>query len=124
MVLKSYNFLTGVSSKSVQIVRRTRVNSSEISFKQETMAAETNNRDSDRENNFEDEIDPLFQEIVSKSQKEWECSILKTGLSIFFSIVHCNFLTLHNRPYDFYNVIEILGYQMALMSLCDWLTIA
>ena len=86
MVLKSYNFLTGVSSKSVQIVRRTRVNSSETSFKQETMAAETNNRDSDRENNFEDEIDPLFQEIVSKSQKEWECSILKTGLSIFFQL--------------------------------------
>ena len=86
MVLKSYNFLTGVSSKSVQIVRRTRVNSSETSFKQETMAAETNNRDSDRENNFEDEIDPLFQEIVSKSQKEWDCSILKAGLSICFQL--------------------------------------
>ena len=37
------------------------------------MAAETN-RDSDREN-IEDEIDPLFQEIVSKSQKEWESPI-------------------------------------------------
>ena len=87
MVLKSYNFLTGISSKSVQIVRRTRVNSSETSFKQETMAAETNtNRDSDRENNYEDEIDPLFQEIVSKSQKEWDCSILKAGLSIFFQL--------------------------------------
>ena len=76
MVLKSYNFLTGISSKSVQIVRRTRLNSTEASVKQETMAAETNtNRDSDRENNYEDEIDPLFQEIVSKSQKEWDCSI-------------------------------------------------
>ena len=76
MVLKSYNFLTGISSKSVQIVRRTRLNSTETSVKQETMAAETNtNRDSDRENNYEDEIDPLFQEIVSKSQKEWDSSI-------------------------------------------------
>ena len=68
MVLKSYNFLTGVSSKSVQIVRRTRLNSSEKQPGQETMATETS-RDSDREN-IEDEIDPLFQEIVSKSQKE------------------------------------------------------
>ena len=76
MVLKSYNFLTGISSKSVQIVRRTRLNSTEASVKQEIMAAETNtNRDSDRENNYEDEIDPLFQEIVSKSQKEWDSSI-------------------------------------------------
>ena len=73
MVLKSYNFLTGVSSKSVQIVRRTRVNSSEKQAGQETMAAEPS-RDSDREN-IEDEIDPLFQEIVSKSQKERDCSI-------------------------------------------------
>ena len=73
MVLKSYNFLTGVSSKSVQIVRRTRVNSSEKQAGQETMATETS-RDSDREN-IEDEIDPLFQEIVSKSQKERDCSI-------------------------------------------------
>ena len=76
MVLRNYNFLTGISSKSVQIVRRTRLNSTETSVKQETMAAETNtNRDSDRENNYEDEIDPLFQEIVSKSQKEWDSSI-------------------------------------------------
>ena len=73
MVLKSYNFLTGVSSKSVQIVRRTRLNSSEKQAGQETMATETS-RDSDREN-IEDEIDPLFQEIVSKSQKERDCSI-------------------------------------------------
>ena len=73
MVLKSYNFLTGVSSKSVQIVRRTRVNSSEKQAGQETMATEPS-RDSDREN-IEDEIDPLFQEIVSKSQKERDCSI-------------------------------------------------
>ena len=73
MVLKSYNFLTGVSSKSVQIVRRTRLNSSEKQSGQETMATEPS-RDSDREN-IEDEIDPLFQEIVSKSQKEWDCSI-------------------------------------------------
>ena len=73
MVLKSYNFLTGVSSKSVQIVRRTRVNSSEKQAGQETMAAEPS-RDSDREN-IEDEIDPLFQEIVSKSQKERDCPI-------------------------------------------------
>ena len=73
MVLRSYNFLTGLSSKSVQIVRRTRLNSSEKQTGQETMAAETN-RDSDREN-IEDEIDPLFQEIVSKSQKEWESPI-------------------------------------------------
>ena len=74
MVLRSYNnFLTGLSSKSVQIVRRTRLSSSEKQTGQETMAAETN-RDSDREN-IEDEIDPLFQEIVSKSQKEWESPI-------------------------------------------------
>ena len=74
MVLKSYNFLTGVSSKSVQIVRRTRpLNSSEKQSGQETMATETS-RDSDREN-IEDEIDPLFQEIVSKSQKERDFSI-------------------------------------------------
>ena len=73
MVLKSYNFLTGVSSKSVQIVRRTRLNSSEKQAGQETMATETS-RDSDREN-IEDEIDPLFQEIVSKSQKERDRSI-------------------------------------------------
>ena len=73
MVLKSYNFLTGVSSKSVQIVRRTRLNSSEKQAGQETMATETS-RDSDREN-IEDEIDPLFQEIVSKSQKERDSSI-------------------------------------------------
>ena len=73
MVLKNYNFLTGVSSKSVQIVRRTRLNSSEKQAGQETMATETS-RDSDREN-IEDEIDPLFQEIVSKSQKERDCSI-------------------------------------------------
>ena len=73
MVLKSYNFLTGVSSKSVQIVRRTRVNSSEKKAGQETMATEPS-RDSDREN-IEDEIDPLFQEIVSKSQKERDCPI-------------------------------------------------
>ena len=73
MVLKSYNFLTGVSSKSVQIVRRTRLNSSEKQAGQETMATETS-RDSDREN-IEDEIDPLFQEIVSKSQMERDCSI-------------------------------------------------
>ena len=73
MVLKSYNFLTGVSSKSVQIVRRTRVNSLEKQAGQETMTTEPS-RDSDREN-VEDEIDPLFQEIVSKSQKERDCSI-------------------------------------------------
>ena len=73
MVLKSYNFLTGVSSKSVQIVRRTRVNSLEKQAGQETMTTEPS-RDSDREN-VEDEIDPLFEEIVSKSQKERDCSI-------------------------------------------------